>query len=593
MAIVLSPKGSEPEGSEPEGSEPEGSDPDGNEIDLDAEIDLDEVASPSGVSMIGIEDDEFPTDRPQPRPSIDQIEHAWESPDAWEPQDPISDADVFGDHDDDEFNVIDDQPPTQTVPLANDDQSFFERHHWGRRQRNSIRLLKIASPTLIAVPIIAVILYASGANALFDLLGQSTDPVAAREQSETDQNRDRAAKPAPASPKTQQSAGGGRVAPDATGSPSDDSTSDDSTSDDATGEDSSGEDSTSAMDPVTVVADDDAAAHTNSDQSDDPITPAEADAELVSSDGPSAETPTPDLTTTNRTDVEVMDVDQVIQSIKRTGEAIAEEQSTTAEEPSALTIAMRAKQQWKERHQQPQRQPDAAEQERALLNGATLTFPSEPPSADSVLQTSAQSNIAPEPTAPEPTAPEPTAPEPTQTAETKSKNLAAEAPQTPTIPAPELDTAVLTEACAEAIRAISRWQADDSKDQSARQRMLAQLQAYRSVSRIGSLEFASDSPSVAKLLKTLMESDALQTLEPLCSEWINWGRRQTDGMLLIGRLKTGETESFFELADGSQLRIRSSKEIHVPTESRCVAIGRIISTEDIPLVQLLAGVVVP
>ncbi|PAY15564.1 hypothetical protein CKO51_31285, partial [Rhodopirellula sp. SM50] len=314
--------------------------PEGNEIDLDAEIDLDEVASPSGVSLIGIDDDEFPTDRPQPQPSIDQIENAWESPDAWEPQDPISDADVFGDHDDDEFNVIDDQPPTQTVPLANDDQSFFERHHWGRRQRNSIRLLKIASPTLIAVPIIAVILYASGANALFDLLGQSTDPIAAREHSDTDQTAD-------------------------------------------------------------------------------PIPPADADADLVSSDGPSTETTTPDLATpdlatpdlaTNRTDVEVKDVDEVIQSIKRTGEAIAEERSTTAEEPSALTIAMRAKQQWKERHRQPQ--PDAAEQQRALLDGATLTFPHEPPSADSVLQTSAQSDIDAEPIAPEPIAPEPIAPEP-------------------------------------------------------------------------------------------------------------------------------------------------------------------------------------
>ncbi|MDV6028809.1 MAG: hypothetical protein F9B45_01595 [Phycisphaera sp. RhM] len=171
--------------------------------------------------------------------------------------------------------------------------------------------------------------------------------------------------------------------------------------------------------------------------------------------------------------------------------------------------------------------------------------------------------------------------------------MATEAPKTPTIPAPELDTAALTEACDEAIRAISRWQADESEDQPARQRMLAQLQAYRSVSQIGSLEFASNSPSVAKLLKTLMDSDASQSLEPLCSEWINWGRRRTDGMLLIGRLKTAETESFFELADGSQLRIRSSKEFHVPTESRCVAIGRIISTEDVPLVQLLAGVVVP
>ena len=257
---------------------------------------------------------------------------------------------------------------------------------------------------------------------------------------------------------------------------------------------------------------------------------------------------------------------------------------------------MRARQQWNERHRQPQ--PDAAEREAALLNSATLTFPKEPPSADSVLQTSAQSDIAPEstatePIAPEPTAPEPTAPEPTQTAEVNSKSLATEAPETATIAAPELDTAELTEACEEAIRVIGRWQADESKDQPARQRVLAQLQAYRSVSQIGSLQFASNSPSVAKLLKTLVDSDALQSLEPLCGEWINWGRRQTDGMLLIGRLKAGETETFFELADGSQLRIRSSKEIHVPAESRCVAIGRIISAEDVPLVQLLAGVVVP
>ncbi|MCS7468436.1 hypothetical protein NZK35_17425 [Stieleria sp. ICT_E10.1] len=529
--------------------------PEGNEIDLDAEIDLDEVASQSDVSLIGIDDDEFPADRPHPQPSIDQIEHAWESPDAWEPQDPISDADVFGDHDDDEFNVIDDQPPTQTAPLANDDQSFFERHHWGRRQRNSIRLLKIASPTLIAVPIIAAILYASGANALFDLLGQSTDPIAAREQSDTDQNRDGFAKPSPASRETQNPAGGVRSAPDAMGSPNDDSPSDDSTS---------------VMEPVAT-----AAADTNSDQTAGPITPAEADAELVSSD------------------VEIMDVDEVIESIKRTGEAIAEERSTTAEEPSALTIAMRAKQQWKERHRQPLPLPGAAEQERTLLNSATLTFPNQPPSADPVLQTSAQSDIAPERTAPETTAPETTAPEPPQTAETNSKSLATEAPETPTIPAPELDTDALTESCAEAIQAIGRWQADESKDQPPRQRMLAQLQAYRSVSQIGSLEFASNSPSVAKLLKTLIDSDALQPLEPLCSEWIEWGRRQTDGMLLIGRLQTGETESYFELADGSQLRIQSSKEIHVPTESRCVAIGRIISAEDVPLVQLLAGVVVP
>ncbi len=63
-------------------------------------------------------------------------------------------------------------------------------------------------------------------------------------------------------------------------------------------------------------------------------------------------------------------------------------------------------------------------------------------------------------------------------------------------------------------------------------------------------------------------------------------------MLLIGRLQKRDTKTFIELTDGTQFQVQLSGEISLPTQSRCAAIGKMISTDEVPLVQLVAGVVV-
>ncbi|WP_182867593.1 hypothetical protein [Stieleria mannarensis] len=611
-----------------------------DEIDLDAEIEFDESPSHSGISQIGIDEDAFSVGQAQTSPSSDPTELPCESPEAWEPQDPISDADVFGDHDDEEFNAADeldefgDQPERRKVPLVDDDRSYYERHQWGRRQRDSIRLLKIASPTLVALPIIAAILYVSGFSFGLDFFRRSDEEVASASPSTADHG-----------PRTSDEASAaarppaGRVLVDAGSAAEDNLAIDEPEVEPELGEAGQGDSGTN--------------------------TPEEIVAGLFQ----------PDRDVEDDSQPELPSIDQMLEGLKQTGETIAKEAKESdaeSEQSSAVTIAMRAKRQWEQRNRQPPQ--EAAEREAALLNSATLSFPHQPPSADAILQTSAESAIeplhseplhseslhsesasqshdsgapeselpkinvpspersperspdhapesppvsAPEVSVPEVDTPEPETAEPEtaepetaepetaepetaepetaepETAEPETAELAVDEPDRPEREASRVDSPDLINGCERAGELIGRLQSDRSEGTSAREDVLARLRAYRAVAQVGSSELAGESPCVARLLDSLASSPALQQLEPLCGEWIDWGRRQTDGMLLIGELKTENTETYFELSDGTRIDVRLPNQLDLPVGSRCAAIGKIISTEDVPLIRLVAGVVVP
>ena len=133
----------------------------------------------------------------------------------------------------------------------------------------------------------------------------------------------------------------------------------------------------------------------------------------------------------------------------------------------------------------------------------------------------------------------------------------------------------------------------DDGNQPNTNQAIPRLLAYRDLSRVASLTIPPDSPSVAALLDQLSRPKNLTQLEPLCGEWLAWRGRKTDGMLLIGRLvNDGDAESMLELSDGTQFRVRLADDLELPVDARCACLGKLLSTDDVPLVHLVAGIVV-
>ncbi|MCA9141021.1 MAG: hypothetical protein KDB00_29830, partial [Planctomycetales bacterium] len=161
-----------------------------------------------------------------------------------------------------------------------------------------------------------------------------------------------------------------------------------------------------------------------------------------------------------------------------------------------------------------------------------------------------------------------------------------------------VDSPEVAEACARAMESIGRlpsgsFVGDDEPESNLRETTVKRLIAFRDVSQLGHFSVHADSPCVAEVFEMLLRPNTLQQLEPLCGEWIGWARRKTDGMLLIGTLRQEAGDQFVVLADGTRLRVQLAEHVELPIDSKCVALGKIISTDEAPLVQLVAGVVVP
>lgn len=166
------------------------------------------------------------------------------------------------------------------------------------------------------------------------------------------------------------------------------------------------------------------------------------------------------------------------------------------------------------------------------------------------------------------------------------KNSAPSAPRQPADQAPSVDAPEVVSGVRAALDSVEQLARIDGDSQRA---ALAGLVAYRDVSRIGDLPVVAESQPVMELLDRIAGDDLVDQLEPLCAAWIDWDRRKTDGMLLIGHIRQAAGERVFELSDGTRLVIQAGPGL--TTESRVVALGQ-LSPEDTPRTIRLHAVVV-
>ncbi|WP_372718219.1 hypothetical protein [Novipirellula sp.] len=120
-----------------------------------------------------------------------------------------------------------------------------------------------------------------------------------------------------------------------------------------------------------------------------------------------------------------------------------------------------------------------------------------------------------------------------------------------------------------------------------RRRLLAK--AYASVSAVAIESDAADNSAVQKLLNALSRSPLVKDLGDAADLWLDYGKRPTDGVLIIGAPATN--------ASGSVLRIPSSsgdiREVSVsgsslPEAEQVIALGRIVQQGDSRTVELVA-----
>ncbi|MEL6104788.1 MAG: hypothetical protein AAFU85_02070 [Planctomycetota bacterium] len=135
-------------------------------------------------------------------------------------------------------------------------------------------------------------------------------------------------------------------------------------------------------------------------------------------------------------------------------------------------------------------------------------------------------------------------------------------------------------ACEEALLAFNGL----TTDSSGRDRAIT----YRSVAILGTLAFDPDSAAVSGLLGELAASDSLGLFKGLETFWAKSPRRDTEGILLVGRLRSnGETELWYETSGGDNIDVTAER--GVPRDVRSVAIGRIVEVEPKLRVELVVG----
>lgn len=244
-------------------------------------------------------------------------------------------------------------------------------------------------------------------------------------------------------------------------------------------------------------------------------------------------------------------IEEVIQSLDGRGQEFAEDPATDTDTKRGVTIEMIARQQ---REARGGKKETVVTQEVPVEHGhLLLPFPRQPPSANSVRQANAEFSQ----------------------------------PVTP------MESPEMIAACELAINSVRKLVPDESGDLPSGNKLKERLLAFRDISRVGSLAKDVDSPRVDEMLSELASSSALAGLIPLCSEWIGWRGRKTDGMLLIGQLQGQDGETYVELADGSRVDVQLDENRKFPVESQCVMLCKIIPGNKSSRVQLVTGVLVP
>ena len=453
------------------------------------------------------------------------------------------------------------------VPIAKDQRSYYDRHEWGRRRQklDYARVLKLALPTLVVLPLIAGMVAFSGIDLGFypfdgslKLSSNSDSESPGQEDSngssaivpeETGDFEDDLLNPIESGPRTAKTA----ILTSASESDSTDQVKP-NTVEPATEE--RPDDSVATIDPVPTTSgstqDTTDDSHSSSDSSmawlDDLVARSSDD----STTEPNVEDPSDeveDVEPESASSGETEDAEEMASSVPPTSVADAAtppaSEMTTAPEaslPSADGNRV-APTDHREEGEDPE---EIARRERENLKNSLLVFPHE----------------APKPQKP------------------TTEVVTEEALPTPTVEDDDTDSEELKLACEQAATGLSTLTAQSSgRDQAI---------TYRDLARLGTLDFEPDSFAVNQLLGELASSDSLDLFKGLELKWARSSRRNTDGILLVGRLRSnGDQELWYETSGGEHIEVATAGEI--ARDIRSVAIGRIIEVEPEVRVELVAG----
>jgi hypothetical protein len=469
------------------------------------------------------------------------------------------------------------------VSIADEDEAFYERRYRTRRPNRVVRFLKLASPSLVALPIIIAIWSMSGFDFSWTSPQSDSGPVVANAANSASTVAD-------------------------------------------------------ALPPEQSSANDEAVAMPR-DQAAEPFVPAE---ENVTPRSNGSETVARDESTSQPSDVassENGELDWLLRDLKSdvlesdvpTVDATGSEFADASESKPAKTVLMRAREQLAER-QNDQSAPQS-QIELPPSDPPVMRFPSEIPPVSEIIQASAESEeikptlqaaeaetAAAELPEAELAAAELAAAETADEAEDSAVEVSSvgepdaasmpatndlvdvqpqqqepspELPQVSPAPSPQSpqEPPELVVACENALRVLRELPSNDDR---TRQATLARLTAFREISQIGDHSFSADSPAVANVLDRLVESSRVESgdlaaLGELCGAWIGWNKRTTEGMLLIARVAESDEQWSLQLSDGTRLQIEPpAHRLAIPRSGRVVAVAKIVSVDQPTTVKLLA-----
>ncbi|OYP35442.1 hypothetical protein [Rhodopirellula sp. MGV] len=115
-------------------------------------------------------------------------------------------------------------------------------------------------------------------------------------------------------------------------------------------------------------------------------------------------------------------------------------------------------------------------------------------------------------------------------------------------------------------------------DPTTREGKLAGLKAFRAVSRLVEIDGIANRDQLADVLTIIAGSEIRFQLETLCGAWVGWSKRQTDGILLIGHIESNETGEQFVLADDTRFAILAGQEQPV-AHGQVVALAELQGSE--------------
>ncbi|MEO1614674.1 MAG: hypothetical protein AAFV88_02420 [Planctomycetota bacterium] len=125
------------------------------------------------------------------------------------------------------------------------------------------------------------------------------------------------------------------------------------------------------------------------------------------------------------------------------------------------------------------------------------------------------------------------------------------------------------------------------------------LRAYRDLAQVGAFEW-SEGPSPVPELLAKVDSKARASLATLARDWIKYSRRQTDGILLIGELTEGPEGFLLQVDGGDRYLTAVPRRLVGLAPGRVIAVGKILespsdmaTSAELKKVRLTAAISVP